>query len=68
VRTIQWMISKYIHTLNLFGLLGSHLSINQTEKKRVRWCKEHLHWTIKDWKKVLWSDECVIPLRRFGRF
>ena len=26
-------------------------------KKRLKWAKEHRHWTIAQWKNVLWSDE-----------
>lgn len=29
--------------------------INQT--KRLNWAKEHLNWTIEQWKQVLWTDE-----------
>ena len=24
---------------------------------RVEWCKQHLHWTNQDWRKVVFSDE-----------
>jgi hypothetical protein len=27
------------------------------KKKRLRWAKEHRHWTKEDWKRVLWTDE-----------
>ena len=27
------------------------------KRKRLRWAKEHRHWTEEDWKKVLWTDE-----------
>ena len=26
-------------------------------KARVEWCKQHLHWTKQDWRKVIFSDE-----------
>lgn len=26
-------------------------------KARVEWCQQHLHWTIQDWRKVIFSDE-----------
>ena len=26
-------------------------------KKRLEWFKEHRHWTVDDWKKVIFSDE-----------
>ena len=27
------------------------------KKKRLRWAKEHRHWTEEDWKKVLLTDK-----------
>lgn len=27
------------------------------KNKRLRWAKEHRHWTLEYWKKVLWTDE-----------
>ena len=26
-------------------------------KRRLEWCKAHHHWTLEQWKRVLWSDE-----------
>ena len=26
-------------------------------KRRLEWCKGHRHWTLEQWKLVLWSDE-----------
>ena len=26
-------------------------------KRRLEWCKAHRHWTLEQWKCVLWSDE-----------
>ena len=26
-------------------------------KARVEWCKQYLHWTKQDWRKVIFSDE-----------
>ena len=26
-------------------------------KRRLEWCKVHRHWTLEQWKHVLWSDE-----------
>ena len=28
--------------------------------KRFQWAKDHLHWTVDDFRKVGWSDECSI--------
>lgn len=29
-------------------------------KKRLEWCHAHRHWTLDDWKRVVWSDETKI--------
>ena len=38
------------------------------KNKRLRWAKEHRHWTEEDCKKVLWTDkskfEVFVPQRR----
>jgi transposase len=26
-------------------------------KRRLKWCKERCHWTLDNWKCVIWSDE-----------
>jgi transposase len=28
--------------------------------KRLQWCLDHEHWTLDDWKKVIWSDETSV--------
>jgi hypothetical protein len=35
-------------------------------QNRVKWCKKYRGWTIKQWKKVVFSDEsylCATPFR-----
>jgi transposase len=29
----------------------------QNKRKRLLWARKHQHWTIQQWKKVLWTDE-----------
>jgi len=31
-------------------------------KKRLLWAKNHVSWTLDDWKKVIWSDETRISI------
>jgi hypothetical protein len=26
-------------------------------KRWLEWCKAHRHWTLEQWKRILWSDE-----------
>jgi len=29
---------------------------------RLRWARQHAHWTEADWQRVLWSDETAVQL------
>lgn len=29
-------------------------------KARLKFCKEHAHWTLEDWKNIIWSDETSV--------
>lgn len=32
------------------------------KNRRFEWCKEHEHWTLEDWKNVIWTDETSVLL------
>jgi hypothetical protein len=32
----------------------------QNMKARLEWAEFHRHWTLEDWKNVIWSDECSV--------
>jgi len=36
------------------GLTADHI------RKRLEWAEKYKDWTIEDWKKVIWSDECSV--------
>jgi transposase len=36
-------------------------------KKRLDWCKEHLNWSVEDWSKVVWTDECSVEVQRSSK-
>lgn len=39
------------------------------KEERLDWCKSHAHWTLDDWKNVIWSDETsVVLLHRRGGY
>lgn len=40
-------------------------SANKT--KRLRFGRQHLHWTVSDWRRVVWSDETTIQFSRVGK-
>ena len=31
-------------------------------KARYEWCLAHAHWTLEDWKNVIWTDETSVVL------
>jgi hypothetical protein len=31
-------------------------------KRRLEWCKAHRHWTLEQWKHVLWSDDSLFTI------
>ena len=37
--------------------------INMRNAKRwLEWCKVHRHWTLEQWKRILWSNESRISI------
>jgi Transposase len=48
--------------LNKIGIF-SHIAqckpfiFDNNQERRLTWALEHCHWSIEDWKKVLWTDE-----------
>ena len=35
--------------------------------RRLQWCREHLHWTPEQWRRVMWTDESPFVLSFSGR-
>ncbi len=47
-----------LHAIGFNGQAAAcKLLINKNNTKRQLECKAHLHWTLEQWKPVLWSDE-----------
>lgn len=51
--------------LKEFGLAARRaakkpLLTDQQRRKRLKFCKERQHWTVENWKKVLFTDETLI--------
>ena len=46
--------------------LGSYIAVKkpglsaENIRKRLDWAIKYKDWTIEDWKKVIWSDECSV--------
>jgi hypothetical protein len=35
---------------------------DEDKAARLKWCLEHEHWTLEDWKNVIWTDETSMQL------
>lgn len=36
-----------------------HVFLDAIKKeKRLRFARAHEHWTVEDWRRVIWTDEC----------
>ena len=48
-----------LHEMSFHGQAAAHKSKNnmRNAKHQLEWCKAQRHWTLEQWKHVLWSDE-----------
>lgn len=49
------LISRYARSKSL--LMAKH------KKDRLEWALRYVDWTVEDWLKVVWSDECIMKIR-----
>ena len=54
-------------TLNSMGFMAKikkkkPLLSKKNIQNRFKWAKKYQHWTIKDWKRIIWSDETKINI------
>jgi hypothetical protein len=50
--------------MGFHGLTAAHKpKITMPEAKhRLEWCKACCHWTLEQWKRILWNDESHFPI------
>ena len=36
-------------------------------KERLEWARRHQHWTVDNWRRVIWSDECSVQRAATGQ-
>src|SRR5579871_3131481 len=57
-------IKKVLNNANVYQRhITKKLFISEEyAKKRLEWCLKRRKWTIKDWRRVIWSDKTSIEL------
>jgi len=35
---------------------------DEARRKRLNWALEYQHWTLEDWKNIIWTDETSVVL------
>ena len=52
-------VRQELHEMSFHGQAAAHKPkiTMPNAKRRVEWCNAHRHWTLEQWKRVLWSDE-----------
>ncbi|CAI9540996.1 unnamed protein product, partial [Staurois parvus] len=59
---------RELHGMGFHGrAAASKPSITQCNvKRRMPWCKARRHWTLEQWKRVLWSDQSRFSVWQSG--
>jgi len=58
IRTIQRRLQE--DHLRKWRAVTRALLTEEHAKKRLNWARKHRGWTVDDWKRVIWSDECAV--------
>ena len=64
-RTVHWDL----HEMGFHGRAAAHKPkiIMCNAKHRLEWCKAPCHWTLQQWKHILWSDESRLTIWQSNR-
>ena len=59
-------VRRELHEMGFHGRAAAHKPkiTTRNAKRRLEWCKAHRHWSLEQWKCVLWSDESHFTLRQ----
>ena len=59
VSVSRWTVQRCLNKkgLNCYDAARKPLLCVSDRLKRLKWCRERLHWSVEDWAKVIFSDE-----------
>lgn len=60
ISTVKYILRKY----GLLGRIAARKPLLNKKQihRRLCWCRKHFKWNHKNWKKVIFSDECRLEL------
>lgn len=63
-----WTVRRTLMAAGLYGRVAAKKPLLTAwhRKKRLEWARKYKHWSVDDWKRVVWSDES--PLKTFAKF
>ena len=50
-------VRQVLHEMGFHGRAAAHKPKITMYNAIVDWCKAHRHWTLEQWKHVLWRDK-----------
>ncbi|CAI9574897.1 unnamed protein product [Staurois parvus] len=52
-------VHRELHGMGFHGQVAASkpYTTKCNAKRQMQWCKARHHWTLKQWRRVLWSDE-----------
>jgi hypothetical protein len=55
-------VRRELHEMGFHGRAVAHKPkiTMHNAKCRLEWCKARRHWTLEQWKRILWSDESLL--------
>ena len=61
-------LRKEVHDLGLNNYIAVKKPFlsNNHKAERLAFAKDHSHWTLEDWSKVIWTDEASFEIGKFS--
>ena len=63
-------VCRELHRMGFHGRAAAHKPYigKCNAKHRMQWCRARLHWTLEQWRCILWSDESRFSISIFRRW
>src|SRR5258708_5707805 len=65
-RTVHTALKHHLGISSHIAAKKPFITVAQ-RKKRMQWARDHVKWTIEDWKTVIWTDESSVEIGKESR-